>query len=461
MTPAPATQVFQLPDAYSFAAWLGSRLGAERMINLGGRGAEAFRAYRGRPGRGRRLVPSFQNCRKLYARDHWTDIDVGGLDHPAVSDELLSASVVICADAIDPVRPARWLHALSRLSSTALAAVVTVPSASLATEPTAAIEAFRGLLEAHGLRPTFVGLTVDDSRRLERNTVIAVLDHCPLEAGRSPPAGFRPLALMATYNDIDIAPQTVATLLDDGIDVHLRDNWSTDGTFEQLSELAGRRGGLTVRRFPDHGPSPHHDLEAMLRWKEGVAILHPGRWIISQDSDEVRCSPWPDITCRGGLYMAELMGFSAIDMTVCNFRPVHEGFTVGMDPQVEFSHFEFGRRATHFLQVKAWRQDRDRIDLIGSGGHDVLTEERRVFPYRFLLKHYPLRSPDQARRKVFADRKPRYSPQGRARGWHTQYDEWIPEDDFLWKAEDLIDFEDPGTRNRYLTEFISGIGIVG
>jgi hypothetical protein len=70
-----------------------------------------------------------------------------------------------------------------------------------------------------------------------------------------------------------------------------------------------------------------------------------------------------------------------------------------------------------------------------------------------------MRTPAQARRKVFAERRERYSPRLRAKGWHIQYDSMKMDDQFLWNPDDLIEFDDRKTRSDYLTELIAGIGI--
>ena len=61
--------------------------------------------------------------------------------------------------------------------------------------------------------------------------------------------------------------------------------------------------------------------------KEEIAENFPGRWIIHHDSDEIRCSPWAGISLRGGLNIAERMGYTAVDFTVCEFRPVDAGLS--------------------------------------------------------------------------------------------------------------------------------------
>lgn len=75
-------------------------------------------------------------------------------------------------------------------------------------------------------------------------------------------------------------------------------------------------------------------------------------------------------------------------------------------------------RLTH---VKAWKVlPGVRVDLATSGGHDVQFPGRVVAPERLILKHYPLRGPAQAARKL-ADYARRWDPAERARGWHAQY----------------------------------------
>ena len=71
--------------------------------------------------------------------------------------------------------------------------------------------------------------------------------------------------------------------------------------------------------------------------------------------------------------------------------------------------------------MKCWKKTAA-IDLVTSGGHDARFDGRRVFPIRFLARHYPIRSQTHGQRKVFEERKPRFAQEERARGWHVQYD---------------------------------------
>src|SRR6185503_9100294 len=85
-----------------------------------------------------------------------------------------------------------------------------------------------------------------------------------------------------------------------------------------------------------------------------------------------------------------------------------------------FTHWS-PARALDKLQVKAWRKTAE-VDLVSTGGHEARFPGRRVFPLRFLLRHYPIRGQAHGERKVFTERRPRFSAEERARGWHVQYD---------------------------------------
>lgn len=255
-----------------------------------------------------------------------------------------------------------------------------------------------------------------------------------------------PLAIIATYNELDIFPQVLLGLLRDGIHVHVIDNWSSDGTYDAVRDVAlNWRETLSIERFPNAGPARYFEYRAILRRKEEIAARYPGRWISTQDSDEVRCSPWPGVSFHDGLRRVSAEGFSAIEFAVVHFRPVDDSFRAGMDPERHFRFFERGH--PHVAHVKAWCQPTMMVGLAESGGHDAMFPGRSIYPEKFILKHYPIRSLEQGRRKIFAERLVRFHPDERAAGWHIHYDKHQPSDILLWDPNDLLEWErDPVRR---------------
>jgi Glycosyl transferase family 2 len=490
LAPGPGALPASYPDAYRLAIALARSFAANTIIDIGFAAPGELMA--GAEFRwiivDRDLHPTTRHI--YFPNETWIDWDWPPDRDIPITDENLKGAIVVCAGVIADVRDSTGLLAfLRRASRHASAIIVCAPERGLRGENCAEQQSctrqgpllaelpqnlrqpenrsggwhlpeFKALLEQNDLHPTFIGLTVDDDESLQKNSIIAIIDGCPLAKARLSCGDFRPLALTSTFNDADIALEIVQKLLDDGIEVIVHDNWSDDGTYEQLAALASTRDDLSVVRFPESGPSKCFEWTALLHLKEKIAATFPGRWIIHHDSDEIRCSPWPDLSLRQGLYLVDLMGFSAVEFTVCGFRPVDDRFAPGRNLERHIHHFEFSTDRADFIQAKAWRQTAKPVDLVHMAGHDAYFPGRRVFPYKFLLKHYPLRSPAQARRKIFVERRPRFAPEEREAGWHYHYDGFDENDSFVWNAAELIDYEAPATRSRFLMEIISGIGIV-
>jgi hypothetical protein len=90
---------------------------------------------------------------------------------------------------------------------------------------------------------------------------------------------------VATYNDRDIVSQLINDLSADDFDIHVLDNWSTDGTFEQLGGLVSSFPALTLERFPVARPTQYCEWRAILERKTEIAAQFPDRWIVHHDSD--------------------------------------------------------------------------------------------------------------------------------------------------------------------------------
>ena len=136
-------------------------------------------------------------------------------------------------------------------------------------------------------------------------------------------------------------------------------------------------------------------------------------WFIHHDVDEIRSTPWLNMNLHDGICKVDHMGFNAIDHTAIVFHPVDNLFMPVSNFEDHFKYYEFGRRPGHFSQVKAWKNMGISVDLAQSGGHQVCFEGRLIFPYKFLLKHYPIRSQAHGEKKIFHDRQPRWHPHER------------------------------------------------
>jgi Glycosyl transferase family 2 len=318
--------------------------------------------------------------------------------------------------------------------------------------------ALRARLRRAGLRAAFAGRTLADNFLRERSVALAVVDArlgALLDAPPAPPAA-PPLAVIATYNDADVIAQLARHHLASGLDLHLIDNWSSDGTYDLLLGLARAHAGrVTVERWPADGPADEYRWTELLRRKAEIGSAHRGRWIVHVDSDEAWRSPWPELSLAEAFGAAERYGANAVGASMFTFVPTRDGFGANDDPHAFFTAFTYPPHDAYDQLLRAWRQPEHPIELAASGGHEAAFATRRVFPYRFPLFHYPFRSEAQGFRKVYRERLPRFVRAERERGWHTHYTE-LPAGERFLTLPQLAHRYDPARFGAdYLVETIS------
>jgi glycosyltransferase involved in cell wall biosynthesis len=254
---------------------------------------------------------------------------------------------------------------------------------------------------------------------------------------------FKVIAIVAAFNEEDVIGQVIGDLVEQGVSVYLLDNGSTDDTVARASPFLGR-GLLRIEQFPGESADGRENasrfaLREILSRKETLAEELDGNWFINADADEFRESPWAHLSLREAIREVDRLGYNAIDFELLNFWP-----TIGVShPNNDVRHalrfYEFGQPWDK-LQIRCWKKADSRVELVSSGGHDVGFPGRKVFPLRFILRHYPIRGQAHGERKVFQERRPRFDTREREGGWHVQYDRIQEGHDFL---------KDPTTLTAY------------
>jgi hypothetical protein len=258
------------------------------------------------------------------------------------------------------------------------------------------------------------------------------------------PPEFSVVAIIAAYNEADIIDAVVRDLIDQGISVYLLDDGSTDGTAEIVDAYMGR-GVIGIERLPAENAGPgEFALAPIVRRKAQLAAELDAHWFINHDADEFRESPYTGVPLKDAIRRVDALGYNAIDFASLNFWPTDDSFRAGEDVRAAFPFYseapEFDR-----IQIRCWKKDTC-VDLESTGGHDTRFEGRKVFPVRFLLRHYPIRGQTHGERKVFVERRPRYAARERALGWHVQYDDFVEGTTFVQDPSSLTRFDPVGVR---------------
>jgi hypothetical protein len=376
---------------------------------------------------------------------------------------LLRRAVIVCANGIGSVsQPESLLKTLCRWLDDAPVALLVTPERSLNPNGGRWTEdEFKALIQTAGLRLEFSGLAPGETG--QKNSMIAVLANNQRPPIEPAPADFRVVAFVRVYNEADIVEPSLRYLDQQGIGAYVIDNWSSDGTYEMAQSMIDQ-GTVALERFPPSGPSKLYELKRLLERIEQLSQTLDADWFILHDVDECREAPWPDVTLRDAMYHVDRCGFSSINHTTLNFYPVDAGFPPGTDFSAYFTHYEFGHRLGHLLRINAWKNTDQKVALLPSGGHHVQFKGERLYPYRFLMRHYPLRLPEQAIRKI-DDRQNRVPRLARLLGWHHTYDAYDPEDTHLfdnlcnWANTELQTFDPETFYQTYLIERLSSVGL--
>ena len=385
-------------------------------------------------------------------------------------ENLLKRSIIICAHVLERVAiPANLLLTIRSWLEHAPVCVLTTSDRMFNDGGNGSQESvsrlgkwsqpeLEQLLRDQGLSVEFIGLTASDNTAHEKKTIIAVITNSPgRPLAMKAPVDFRVVAFMAAYNEEDIIVQSIKKWTDQGVNVHVLENWSTDATYELAKQLE-KELPVTVERFPLDGPSQFFDWAAMLERIETLCRETEADWFVRRGADEILCSPWPGLSYKDGLYLVDRAGFNCVDHTIVEFYPIDDGFEAGMDHEAYFKYFDF-KHLSHPFQRKAWKNFQQPISTIPSAGHDVVFEGRRVYPFKFLLKHYSFRSQKHGEKKVFRERKARWNPLERARGWHIHYDAIDAGHQFVRSTFEKEFFEEGDFNKTYLVERLSGIGV--
>lgn len=389
---------------------------------------------------------------------------------PIISSKILKKSIVICSDVLEHlVSPNNLLKSLSKISNKSPYLLISTPDRIKSRESKSngppnnishvrewSINEFYRLLTKYNFNKFIIGHTINTNVHNRKNTTLVI------SGTQAYPKKFNTnikiLAIIPLFNEIDIIESTIYHLLNQGIDVHIIDNWSTDGSYELIKDISTKYRNLSFEKYPKSNPNKYYDLNKLLKRIEDVVKEKKYDWYIRNDSDEIRYSPWKDVSLKDAISYVNQLGFNAIDYTVIDFKPTKDGFDNKKNPESFFNHFDFGKRPGHFVQIKTWKNTGKKVDIHSSGGHQTIFENRKVFPFKFLLKHYPLRSTKQAKIKIFQNRLPRIPLSAKKRGWHVQYNKFNLNSKYIWNKNELLPFS-PTFYNKYLVERLTGIGI--
>jgi hypothetical protein len=203
----------------------------------------------------------------------------------------------------------------------------------------------------------------------------------------------RLLGVLLCYNDGDILEDNIRNLLENGHDVLVWNHGSTDETSRVLNSLRGHLVEVTdISRSVDF-----YDMYPLMSKHVIENYAADYDWISWPDQDEILEGPTREKSYRAFLEEAVESPHNWIE-----FSDFVYWFTERDDPKVSspcdrVRHYSLARHGP--LKIRSWRASATNIRWFN---HNKTTGTR--VPERFNLRHYPMRSESQMKRRVSRDR---------------------------------------------------------
>jgi glycosyltransferase involved in cell wall biosynthesis len=223
------------------------------------------------------------------------------------------------------------------------------------------------------------------------------------------------LAILATKNEQRHILFVIKALINEGLDVVLLDDGSSDKTVEIANTMFGK-GLLAIHSRPDTGI---FDGTGILKWKKRVAKGYDHEWLVHVDADEWLQHPTPNRSLMSLIVEADSLGANAIDFEEFTFLPTKD-LSLGEDPRKQFRHY-YWHKPTGYGYLRAWKRSA-RLTNTRTGGHGLhsafpwIPARVRVHKVKGILRHYPILGREHLQEKY---QHRIFSSKEVDKGWHS------------------------------------------
>ncbi|MEA3642639.1 MAG: glycosyltransferase family 2 protein [Lamprobacter sp.] len=215
----------------------------------------------------------------------------------------------------------------------------------------------------------------------------------------------RIVAILASYNEGRFMRACLEHYLQQGIEVYLLDNESTDDTVDIAQEYSNQHV-IGIETIPRGGL---YQWNKILLRKEVIADQIKADWLMHADPDEIRVAPNSSETLAEAIARVDGEGYNAINFMEYTFLPVHESDDHDHPDFQKTMRWYYPFSPRHPHRLNAWKRQPQRwpglksfarevlrhrrwtapsVDLHSTGGHLVDFPGIKPYPDDFKLKHY-------------------------------------------------------------------------
>lgn len=249
----------------------------------------------------------------------------------------------------------------------------------------------------------------------------------------------RCVAVLCTFNERRYIEPCLRHLIDNGFEVLVLDNDSTDGTPDIARDFVGR-GVIEVTRLPRDAD---FNLTKLLQRKEDVIRELDADWALHVDADEMHLG-WDGRPLASTLAAIAACGYNAVNFQEYTFIPTAEApdHDHGGHAETMRHYYAFSKRRP--FCIRAFSRPGSSFELTTSGGHRPTFSDMRLFPISLPMRHFQFLSVEHARERYGSMR---YAPGELERGWHGGETGWratFPDQAFPLPRQAELRFLDDG-----------------
>ncbi len=199
--------------------------------------------------------------------------------------------------------------------------------------------------------------------------------------------------MLQTFNDEDIIQEVIENILSESLEIVVLDNGSTDRTYE-ICEKFLNKGVLKVSQYQ----SKHFDIFQNLKILYDIALTFDPDWLAIIDSDEFHETGLKNTPLKDVIVQADKEGYNLIQSNWFEFFLTDNDNESKKSVKARLRYYS----SQGDIQYRFWKHIPgsfyDPSDL--HGPIFPLGYKYKIFPKKMVLRHYPFRSTEHAKRKM-------------------------------------------------------------